>query len=466
MLKILVAIASYGTGNDGYLSRLLDEYRKMPYDVHIVVLSNVPKNLSPEIEVRVGLPAKNPRSLPFGHKSILAERLEQYDLFIYSEDDTLITEQNIEAFLKVTALLPENEVAGFIRSETDATGKLYISTAHGHFHWLQNSVRSIGDCTFAKFTNQHSGCFVLTRDQLRRVIASGGFLVEPHEGRYQLLETAATDPYTQCGMEKVICISEIEDFIVPHLPNKYAGTLGVDKQIFQKLVDAMLKAESNRSGSRDLLDTETKLSYAMWSKDYYEPCQSEALMLIPDNCRTVLSIGCGWGETENALAAKGLEVTVIPLDWIIASCIDNEKIRIVHGDLASAREQLMHEQFDCILFSNILHLMTDPAAILCQFVSLLSKSGILIVAVPNFAKLTTFWNRLLRRRPYCELGSQNTGVHLTSYQTVRRWLKQCQIGVFAATPIVPERFRRISQLSSDSFRRLFANNIVIAGRRD
>src|ERR1022692_4253123 len=98
MLKILVAIASYGTGNDGYLSRLLDEYRKMPYDVHIVVLSNVQKHLSPDIEVLVGLPTKNPRSLPFGHKPVLAQRLEQYDLFIYSEDDTLITERNIKAF--------------------------------------------------------------------------------------------------------------------------------------------------------------------------------------------------------------------------------------------------------------------------------------------------------------------------------------------------------------------------------
>ncbi len=281
MLKILVAIASYGTGNDGYLSRLVDEYHKMPYDVHIVVLSNVQKNLSPDIEVLVGLPTKNPRSLPFGHKPVLAQRLEQYDLFIYSEDDTLITERNIKAFLRATALLPENEVAGFIRSEIGASGKLFISTAHGHFHWRQNSVRSIGDSTFAEFTNQHSGCFILTRDQLRRAIASGGFLVGPHEGRYQLLETAATDPYTQCGMEKVICISELEDFVIPHLPNKYAGTLGVEKQIFQKLVDAMLNRQNLESATPDLLETETKLSYSMWSKDYYEPCQTEALLLIP-----------------------------------------------------------------------------------------------------------------------------------------------------------------------------------------
>lgn len=465
MLKILVAIASYGTGNDGYLSRLVDEYHKMPYDVHIVVLSNVQKNLSPDIEVLVGLPTKNPRSLPFGHKPVLAQRLEQYDLFIYSEDDTLITERNIKAFLRATALLPENEVAGFIRSEIGASGKLFISTAHGHFHWRQNSVRSIGDSTFAEFTNQHSGCFILTRDQLRRAIASGGFLVGPHEGRYQLLETAATDPYTQCGMEKVICISELEDFVIPHLPNKYAGTLGVEKQIFQKLVDAMLNRQNLESATPDLLETETKLSYSMWSKDYYEPCQTQALSLIPENCRTALSIGCGWGKTESALAAKGLKVTAIPLDRIIASCIEDKNIRIINGDSVSAREQLAHEQFDCILFSNILHLMTDPTAILCQFVPLLSNDGVLIVTAPNFAQLTMFWHRLLRRRPYRDLGRKDIGVHLTSYKTLRRWLKQCQIRIYGATPIIPERFRRLERFSSDSIRGLFASDLVIAGRR-
>ena len=40
-LRLLVAIASYGTSNDKYLLRLLDEYRAMPYSTHIVVLSNI-----------------------------------------------------------------------------------------------------------------------------------------------------------------------------------------------------------------------------------------------------------------------------------------------------------------------------------------------------------------------------------------------------------------------------------------
>ncbi len=75
-MKILVAIANYGTGNDRYLSRVLDEFRKMSYDVDLVVTSNIAKSIAADVEVIPGLPTKDPRSLPFAHKRIFAERLE------------------------------------------------------------------------------------------------------------------------------------------------------------------------------------------------------------------------------------------------------------------------------------------------------------------------------------------------------------------------------------------------------
>ena len=34
-MKILTVIASYGTNNDQYLQQLIDEYRKMPYEIDI-----------------------------------------------------------------------------------------------------------------------------------------------------------------------------------------------------------------------------------------------------------------------------------------------------------------------------------------------------------------------------------------------------------------------------------------------
>ena len=87
----------------------------MPCNTHITVLSNVPKELGPNVEVAVGLPTKDPWSLPFGHKKIFSERIEDYDLFIYSEDDVLVTWKNIQTFLHLTKMLPKNDICGFLR---------------------------------------------------------------------------------------------------------------------------------------------------------------------------------------------------------------------------------------------------------------------------------------------------------------------------------------------------------------
>ena len=129
--KILVAIASWGTKNDGYLKQLVKEYRSTPFDVHIVVLSNIHKPVEPGVELIVGLPFKNPWSLPFPHKQIFADRLNDYDLFIYSEDDTLVTEKNIRAFLRVAEILPEDKITGFSSFRTDAQWRDKLSRFTG-----------------------------------------------------------------------------------------------------------------------------------------------------------------------------------------------------------------------------------------------------------------------------------------------------------------------------------------------
>src|ERR1700677_2559706 len=229
-MKILVAIASHGTRNDQYLSRLIEEYQSMSFSVDIVVLSNIRKPVPAGVELLVGLPTKDPWSLPFGHKKLFADRAEEYDLFIYSEDDMLVTQTNLESFLRASAILEPREIPGFLRVEKDSVGKVNYPEMHGHFHWDPESVRVRCGDTFAFFTCEHSACYVLTREQLKRAIESGYFLVAPHKGKYDMLCSAATDLYTQCGFEKLICISHINDFLVRYLPNKYIGTrFGVDE---------------------------------------------------------------------------------------------------------------------------------------------------------------------------------------------------------------------------------------------
>jgi SAM-dependent methyltransferase len=442
MVRVLVVIASYGRGNDEYLHRLLCEYRSMPFRVDVVVLSNIRKQTAPDVELVVGLPTRDPNSLPFLHKEIFAKRLNDYDVFIYSEDDTLITGRNIEVFLKASEVLPENEVPGFLRFELDQSGKAMYPEAHGHAHWDSTSVRSRGQYTFAFFTNEHSACYLLTRRQLQRAINSSGFLVAPHQKKYDLVCTAGTDPYTQCGLKKMICISHLDDFLVHHLSNKYVGKLGIEKAELCRQVEALLKIGRNGHPAMPLFETQTRLRNGRYSKAYYEPVRPEVISAIPSEARSVLSLGCGWGATEGYLVQKGLRVIAVPLDSVIAGATEGRGVEIVHGDFSSARKKLENERFDCILLLDILHLVRNPVDILSSFGELLSPGSVAIILVPNLRRLATIWRRLIRDPRFKDVGIwprsyQKAGMHFTSRRTVRNWIRSAGLKLRSISSILP-----------------------------
>jgi hypothetical protein len=248
---MLAAIANYGPFRFGCLDRMIEALRRMPFRVDIVIHSDRPKAVPDGVTLVVGLPTEDPCSLPFAHKQLFAERQVEYDVFLYSEDDHLITEGNVTAFLEVTEVLPDSEIAGLFQYEIDGEGNRYYPAAHSPFDWVPGSVRIWGKYTFACFSNYHSACYLLTQRQLAKAIRSGGYLVPPEVTWIDLRVTAATDPYRQCGMTKRLCISHLDRFLVHHIPNNYVGVIGTADAVFQEQIRGLLhSAEIQESGVR------------------------------------------------------------------------------------------------------------------------------------------------------------------------------------------------------------------------
>jgi SAM-dependent methyltransferase len=466
-MRIFVAIASYGNRNDKYLERVLQEYRSLQHQTDIVVLSNVQKNPRLGVDVVVGLPSKNPHSLPFRHKKVFADRKDAYDLFIYTEDDILITQRNIDAFVRASDILPQQNLAGFFRWEQFPDGTKFYPDVHAFYRWLPDSVKMAGGYVFARFTNDHSGCFALTRSQLARAIESGGFLVPPHEGRLSLLETAATDPYTQCGFTKVICLSHFDDFLVHHLPDKYAGSaLGLGAPDFSSQIERLLDRRYGRGDASSLVEPETKIFRCRWSKNYYEPSRTDLIGIFRSNVRTALSIGCGWGETERELVKAGVKVTAVPLDSIVAACAEARSVEIVYGDLDSAIEQLRGKQFDGVLMSGILHLLPDPERALVQAGSLLGEGGLLVATIPAFGRLPVWWLRL--RHPSRYQGwrdFQRSGIHPISLRLAKTLFRRASLSVNRVSRTIPKRWRTVAALTGGVANRVFCSEYTIVGAR-
>lgn len=421
--RVLVGIASYGTAQDHFLKRLIEEYRRIPLPVDIVVLTNAPKPVE-GAEVVVGLPSKDPYSLPFAHKELFAARADRYDLFIYSEDDTLITERHIRAFLDAQAKLGEDEIPGFIRSESDPEGRRYIVSVNTMFRWIPGSVVERGGENFATFSNEHSGCFLVTRRQLKKAIASGGFLVPPHAERYQILETAASDLYTQCGLRRLVSLSRIEDFIVPHLANKYYHRMGIPLEELKLQVAALRRISEEGGWTGTLYDPDSGLRGLRCCKNLYERTEEPVLRAVPAAARRVLSLGCGWGENEERLEKRGHTVCAVPVDAVLAASVARRGIRTVVGPLDQAMKQLEGEQFDAVLLADALHLVADPVEWLRAAARRLAPGGRVIVSVPNTTELTGRVRDLLA-------GHKRAGraAHRVSRARLKQWIRQAGLEI-------------------------------------
>ncbi len=465
-MKILVAIASYGTRNDAYLQRLIDEYSSMRYEVDIVVHSNIRKSMPSHVELVVGLPSKNPWSLPFAHKKTFVERRDSYDLYIYTEDDTLITERHIDAFLKATTILQSDEIAGFLRSEVGPDGAIYYSSVHRYLHWDPHSVCRRGDDTFAFFTNEHGACYLLTREQLGHCIESGGFDVPPHEGKYDLLVSAATDPYTQCGLRKLVCISRLEEFTCQHLTNKYVGVTGVGKPLVDIQVRALLELAERTDPVPRPVRVETKLAGQRWAKSYYEPCRKDLIDLLPPGTNRVLSLGCGWGATEEGMLMRGIDVTAVPLDIIIGRVAESKGVRVLPLELRMAAEEVAPEHYDAILISGLLHLIEDPVTLMRRFRRSLRHNGAMVANCPNVANVAVRFRRMRGGTDLRKLAQfKESGMHVTSGAVLQQWFTRAGFDVARVQSTVDDRWRLLDRMTGGIARNLLGSECSIVARK-
>jgi 2-polyprenyl-3-methyl-5-hydroxy-6-metoxy-1,4-benzoquinol methylase len=429
-------------------------------------VSNLPKKFGPDVEVRVGLPTEDPWSLPFAHKAVLAEKMADYDLFIYSEDDHLITAQNIAAFREMTEVLADDELPGFIACESDSQGNLNYCGVHKNFHWDPLSVKRAGKHVFAQFTNEHSACYLLTRKQLQKAMESGGFLVPPHAGKYDLACSASTDPYTQCGFKKLICISDLPRFSVRHLTNKYFGKEGIDNADMARQVRALLEIAEGARPAWQFMQSETRLPVQRFSKSYYEPPQPQLLDQIPPRSKSVLSVGCGWAAAESVLIKRGVRVIGIPLDSVIGTCAEAAGVEVAYRDPQRAFDELPGGPFDAILLSNVLHLLETPDQLLSRASRVLAPNGKIVAAVPNLSRLPIVIGRLSGDHRYRQLGRYNeAGVHVTSRSVLRHWFQSAGLRVEKIIDLLSSDIPRSQKWLAKFGDGFFASEFVVVAHK-
>lgn len=225
-LNILAVLVNYGNDQLNYLQQVVTELKSFKkYNVTIFVNSNIPIDINGVDHVNV-IKLDNYQLLPLTCKQVLWHYRDEFDIFLFGENDHLFKEHHIDKYLHYTSILPKDRIAGLIQYEANETGR-YYPAYHAHYDWDYNSVEEHNGLKFAHFTNIHQATFILTREQLLNIGQLYDFTQFFGSSHYSVKCKVNTDVYQFCGMKKLICISEFEDNLIHHLPNAYIdGTDG------------------------------------------------------------------------------------------------------------------------------------------------------------------------------------------------------------------------------------------------
>jgi len=162
--------------------------------------------------------------------------------------------------------------------------------------------------------------------------------------------------------------------------------------------------------------------------------------------RRILDVGCGQGTLGAEIRALGHVVWGIDASVIAVAKAARRIDRCLHADLLDFKSvdvALADEQFDVIVFSDVLEHLYDPLAVLRFYQKFLKPAGRLLISVPNVLNWQTRLAFLFGRFEYRDTGVMDrTHVRFFTFRSATRLLEAagCSIDRTDFTPHLARAF--------------------------
>jgi len=245
-MKALAVLVNYGEEQLEYLQQVVSTLKSFKkYEVTVMVNSNIELDMINGIDHVNVITLDDYQLLPITCREVIWHYRDDFNIFIYGENDHLFEEKHIDKHLEYTQILPKGKISGLIQFEENECGRFYPAY-HGQYDWDYKSVEEHNGKTFAHFTNIHQATFILTQDQLLTIGNMHDFTQFFGQSHYSVKCKVNTDIYQFCSMQKVICISELRDNSIHHLPNIYIkgesgrDSLGSSEERMQQAIGEMV----------------------------------------------------------------------------------------------------------------------------------------------------------------------------------------------------------------------------------
>jgi len=141
------------------------------------VAASLPEHQRSRVTVREQRGVEDPMFLGFRAQGEFAERAHDVDWFLYLEDDLVLGDSLfLEKLEYFNVGVPPGHLLLPHRYELWKGWKMYIDLlSKTSTDWVWNGLTEleVADWRFAEFENPHSGCYCLSREQLRRWLETG-----------------------------------------------------------------------------------------------------------------------------------------------------------------------------------------------------------------------------------------------------------------------------------------------------
>ena len=128
----------------------------------------------------------------------------------------------------------------------------------------------------------------------------------------------------------------------------------------------------------------SKAALQVPGRSYYDHTRYDIVSMLDPIPKTVLEVGCGTGNTLRYLKEKGAGATFgIELNGSVAEAAMANVDHVAVGDIESMEWPFPGQEFDCIIFGDVLEHLRDPWEVVKKLAKTLPVGGQVAASLPN-----------------------------------------------------------------------------------
>lgn len=133
--------------------------------------------------------------------------------------------------------------------------------------------------------------------------------------------------------------------------------------------------------------------------EYYKGARRDIVALVPQDCRRILDVGCGFGGLGRLLRERSeCEVFGVELNPAADTYLRETYKRFWIGDVESTVLPVEQGYFDCIVFADVLEHLVDPWKTLKRYSAYVRNGGHVVASIPNVRNLSLLFNLVAKGR--------------------------------------------------------------------